>query len=183
MTRMDPIKIAGIKNWPVLLPVLTKVKDICSFLGYCNFYHPFIQEFTHIARPVNKLTKKDAEWTWGEQQYKAFKGLKQCVTSEPVLVHPELDQPFKLELDASGFAISVVLLQCKEDSKKHLVAYYSAMLSAAEHNYNFPHCLESTILGVLCCTKEDIPILGVNFVHPISEARLIWDSWLDLGMQ
>jgi hypothetical protein len=31
---MDPVKIAGIKNWP--MP--TKVKDIRSFLGFCNFY-------------------------------------------------------------------------------------------------------------------------------------------------
>jgi hypothetical protein len=38
MTCMDPIKIAGIKNWPIP----AKVKDICSFLGFCNFYHPFI---------------------------------------------------------------------------------------------------------------------------------------------
>jgi hypothetical protein len=38
MTRMDPVKIAGIKNWPIP----TKVKDVHSFLGFCNFYRPFI---------------------------------------------------------------------------------------------------------------------------------------------
>jgi hypothetical protein len=38
MTRMDPVKIAGIKNWPIP----TKVKDVRSFLGFCNFYRPFI---------------------------------------------------------------------------------------------------------------------------------------------
>jgi hypothetical protein len=38
MTCMDPVKIAGIKNWPIP----TKVKDVHSFLGFCNFYHPFI---------------------------------------------------------------------------------------------------------------------------------------------
>jgi hypothetical protein len=38
MTHMDPIKIAGIKNWPTP----TKVKDVRSFLGFCNFYRPFI---------------------------------------------------------------------------------------------------------------------------------------------
>jgi hypothetical protein len=38
MTRMDPVKIAGIKNWPT--PI--KVKDVRSFLGFCNFYCPFI---------------------------------------------------------------------------------------------------------------------------------------------
>jgi hypothetical protein len=38
MTHMDPVKIAGIKNWPIP----TKVKDVRSFLGFCNFYRPFI---------------------------------------------------------------------------------------------------------------------------------------------
>jgi hypothetical protein len=38
MTCMDPVKIAGIKNWPIP----TKVKDVCSFLGFCNHYSPFI---------------------------------------------------------------------------------------------------------------------------------------------
>jgi hypothetical protein len=38
MTHMDPVKIAGIKNWPTPM----KVKDMCSFLGFCNFYQPFI---------------------------------------------------------------------------------------------------------------------------------------------
>jgi hypothetical protein len=38
MTRMDPVKIARIKNWPT--PI--RVKDVRSFLGFCNFYRPFI---------------------------------------------------------------------------------------------------------------------------------------------
>jgi hypothetical protein len=45
MMCMDPVKIAGIKNWPIP----TKVKDVRSFLGFCNFYHPFIRGFAHLA--------------------------------------------------------------------------------------------------------------------------------------
>jgi hypothetical protein len=60
MTRMDPVKIAGIKDWPTP----NKVKDVCSFLGFCNFYRPFIRGFAHLARPLNELMRKDAEWTW-----------------------------------------------------------------------------------------------------------------------
>jgi hypothetical protein len=60
MTRMDPVKIAGIKNWPTP----TKVKDIRSFLGFCNFYQPFIRGFAHLARPLNELMRKDTEWSW-----------------------------------------------------------------------------------------------------------------------
>jgi hypothetical protein len=51
-------------------------------------------------------------------------------------VHPELDKPFKLKVDASGFVIGTVLLQQKDNGKKHPIAYYSKTLSAAEHNYD-----------------------------------------------
>jgi hypothetical protein len=57
MTHMDPIKIAGVKNWP--MP--TKVKDIHSYLGFCNFYQPFIQGFAHLAHPLNERTCKDTK--------------------------------------------------------------------------------------------------------------------------
>jgi hypothetical protein len=114
MTRMDPVKIAGIKNWPIP----TKVKDVRSFLGFCNFYRPFIRGFAHLARPLNELTRKDAEWSWETRHQKAFKELKRRVTTEPVLAHPILTDPFELEVDTSGFAMGAVLLQKKEDGKK-----------------------------------------------------------------
>jgi hypothetical protein len=132
MTRMDPVKIAGIKNWP--MP--TKLKDVRSFLGFCNFYRPFIQGFAHLTQPLNELTRKDAEWAWETRHQKAFDKLKRRVTTEPVLAHPILTDPFELEVDASGFAMGAVLLQKKEDGKKHPIAYYSKTLSAAERNYD-----------------------------------------------
>jgi hypothetical protein len=132
MTRMDPIKIAGIKNWPT--PI--RVKDVRSFLGFCNFYQPFIRGFAHLARPLNELTCKDTEWSWEARHQKAFEELKHRVTTEPILAHPVLTDPFELEVDASGFAMGVVLLQKKEDGKKHPIAYYSKTLSVAEQNYN-----------------------------------------------
>jgi hypothetical protein len=45
VTRMDPAKIKGIANWPTP----TMVKQVQSFLGFCNFYRPFIYHFSHIA--------------------------------------------------------------------------------------------------------------------------------------
>jgi hypothetical protein len=132
MTRMDPVKIAGIKNWPIP----TKVKDVRSFLGFCNFYRTFIRGFAHLARPLNELTRKDAEWSWESRHQKAFEELKHRVTTEPILAHPILTDPFELEVDASGFAMGAVLLQRKEDGKKHPIAYYSKTLSAAERNYD-----------------------------------------------
>ena len=45
VTCMDPVKFAGIKDWKTP----EKVKDIRSFLGFCNFYHAFIKGFSSIA--------------------------------------------------------------------------------------------------------------------------------------
>jgi hypothetical protein len=114
----------------------TKVKDVHSFLGFCNFYRPFIRGFAHLACPLNELTHKDTEWSWETRHQNAFKELKTRVTTEPVLMHPILTDPFELEVNASGLAMGAVLLQKKTDGKKHPIAYYSKTLSAAEWNYD-----------------------------------------------
>ena len=113
VTRMDPAKIAGIATWPTP----TSVKQVWSFLGFCNFYRPFIYQFSHIARPLNELTRKETPWTWGERQQEAFETLGKRITSEQVLKQPQLEQPFEVEVDASGYAIGAVLMQRDEKGK------------------------------------------------------------------
>jgi len=52
--KIEQEKIKAIKGWK--MP--TKVKDVESFLGFANFYQRFIQNFSHMARPLNKLKGK-----------------------------------------------------------------------------------------------------------------------------
>src|ERR1700744_1034083 len=96
----------------------------------------FIPGFVHKAKPLTILTKKLAEWKWGEEQQAAFEGIKELITSKPVLAHPRLEEPFELEVDMSGYAIGAVLMQRQKDGKRHLVAFFSATLNAAEWNYD-----------------------------------------------
>src|SRR5258708_32681121 len=49
---MDPVKLQGVTDWPQPM----KVKDIQSFIGFVNFYHTFICNFSEIARPLHVLT-------------------------------------------------------------------------------------------------------------------------------
>jgi hypothetical protein len=134
VTCMDLMKVSGIQEWPTP----TSVKQVRSFLGFCNFYRSFIPGFSHLARPLNKLTRKDTLWKWGPEEDKAFafETLRTHVTSEPVLVQPQTDKPFELEVDASGFATGAVLMQRSKDNKKHLVGYYLAMLNNTKRNYD-----------------------------------------------
>ncbi len=56
--------------------------------------------------------------------------------AKPVLAHAKLDDPFKLEVDMSGYMVGAVLLQRKEDGKKHPIGYYSATLNVVQRNYD-----------------------------------------------
>jgi hypothetical protein len=71
ITHMDPAKVKGVANWPT--PSL--VKQVQSFLGFCNFYCPFIYQFSHIAQPLNELTRKDVPWTWEPKRQEVFNEL------------------------------------------------------------------------------------------------------------
>ena len=56
--KMDPVKVMGVVEWPVL----NNKKEVQSFLGFINFYRRFIQDFSHHARPLFNLTKNDVKW-------------------------------------------------------------------------------------------------------------------------
>ncbi len=153
VTRMDPTKIAGVNMWPVP----KNATEVWKALGFFNFYRPFIKDFAFITRPLHKLTRKDQEWQWGQEEQRAFHALKRHVTTEPVLAHAKLDDQFKLEVDASGYAVGAVLLQQKEDSKKHPIGYYSATLNEAQRNYDI---YDLELLAIVMALKNWRPLLA-----------------------
>ena len=63
------------------------------------------------TKPLNELTHKDVPFVWEDKHKVAFNALQDLVTSEPVLQQPQLDKPFKVEVDTLGFALGGVLLQ------------------------------------------------------------------------
>ena len=109
--KMEQYKIKAVKEWKTP----TKVKDVESFLGFTNFYQRFIQNFSHIAKPLNKLKGKK-EWTWNEEHDKVFRELKEKITSQLVLSLPKKEGKFRVETDASGHTIGGVLSQ-EQDGK------------------------------------------------------------------
>jgi transposase InsO family protein len=130
---MDPVKVAGVRDWPVP----RNVTEVKSFLGFINFYRRFVDDFSHIAKPLNQLTKQDTQWSWeanGPEQA-AFNKLKHLITSTPILVLPDQSKHFRLETDASAYATGAVLSQLCDDEKWRPVGFVSKSLSDAERNY------------------------------------------------
>src|SRR6185369_8081478 len=115
--QIEEKKTVDVKNWPI--PI--KKKQVQCFLGFCNFYRRFIKNYTKIAGPLHELTggKKGSRtsFTWGKEQSEAFHQMKEAITSAPVLILPDLDKPFRIEVDASKRAIGSVLTQQDKEGR------------------------------------------------------------------
>jgi len=112
------------------------MKDVQRFVGLCNYYRRFVENFAKIARPLHNLTKKNVQFKWDEKCENAFNELKKRLTSTPLLRHPDPQKPFIVECDASNYAIGSILSQKDENNVLHPVAYHSRSLHDAELNYS-----------------------------------------------
>ncbi|SJL16681.1 uncharacterized protein ARMOST_20210 [Armillaria ostoyae] len=127
--RMDPVKLAGIAEWPTP----TKKKELQSFLGFTNFYRKFIKNYSKVVRALTQLTGK-AEWTWGAVQNQAFQQLKKQMAKDVILYIPNRTGCFRVEADASNGAVGAVLSQ-EQAGIWRPVAFMSKALTATERNY------------------------------------------------
>ena len=82
---------------------------------------------------MNELKGKK-KWKWEEEHQRAFKELKEKITSQLVLSLPRREGKFKVETDASEHAIGGVLSQ-EQDEKWKPIAFLSRTMQPAEQNY------------------------------------------------
>jgi len=79
--EMDPVKVAGVAEWPVP----KSKKELQQFLGFMNFYRRFIWDYSHIAVLLFQLTG-NVVFKWEEEQELAFQELRKLMTQAPILV-------------------------------------------------------------------------------------------------
>jgi len=162
--EMEEDKVAGVLDWPTP----RTVRDVRKFLGLANYYRRFIKNFATLAKPLNMLTRKDEKWKWEKAQQKAFKQLKGIFTTRPLLVAPDLDKEFRVEVNASNFAIGGVLsIKCK-DNKWRPVAYISKSLNEIEQNYEIH---DKEMLVVIQCLEA--------WRHFLEGVKGKFEIWLD----
>uniref|UniRef100_A0A9J8BDC1 Gypsy retrotransposon integrase-like protein 1 n=1 Tax=Cyprinus carpio carpio TaxID=630221 RepID=A0A9J8BDC1_CYPCA len=132
--RMDEGKVDAIRNWPTP----TTLKELQQFLGFANFYRRFIQDYSSITTPLTSLFRnKPKSLSWTPATTEAFNSLKEAFTTAPLLVHPDPDRPFIVEVDASTTGVGAVLSQQQGNpSRLHPCAFFSRKLNPAEANYD-----------------------------------------------
>ncbi|KAM0727554.1 Retrovirus-related Pol polyprotein from transposon 17.6 [Formica fusca] len=162
----DPSKLTAIKEFPTP----KKVKDILSFIGLAGYYRKFIEDFSRIAKPLTKLTKKTEKFEWTMEQQNAFEILKEKLMTTPVLKYPDFTQEFIVTTDASDYAIGAVLSQGKVGNDRP-IAYASRVLSRAEQNYN---TTEKELLAIVWAVKHFRPYVYGRFKIVTDHKPLIW---------
>jgi len=166
---MDPVKVAGVREWPTL----ENKTDVQAFLGFVNFYRRFIRDFSAKARPLFNLTCSEQVWTWSGKEQTAFEDLKTAVTIALVLMSPQDSKPFRVEADSSDFATGAVLSQqSTADGKWHPVAFYSKSLSSVEWNYEIH---DKEMLAIIRALEEWRHFLE-GAIHPVE----IWTDHKNL---
>ncbi|KAK3559696.1 hypothetical protein QTP86_017675, partial [Hemibagrus guttatus] len=125
----------------------------CSFFfGFANFYRKFIRNFSSVAAPLSALTKGNiAGFHWGPEAELAFNKLKCRFTSAPILILPNPEIPFIVEVDASDVGVGAVLSQRGADNKLHPCAFLSHHLTSTERNY---HVGDRELLAVKLALEE-----------------------------
>ncbi len=178
--KMDPSKIEAIDK---LLPPKC-MKDVQIFLGVTGIYRSNIPDYAKIAKPLYDLLKKDVKFEWTLEHQEAFELLKIKLKTYPILRLPNLELPFIVSTDCSGWAIGACLSQIDPETKKeYVVSYASRLLKDTERFYSVA---ERELLAILyslnlwrvyLCNKfkiiTDAKALTFLMTHKSPNARLI----------
>ena len=123
---VDPEKVEAVMSWE--RPKL--VFEIRSFLELAGYYRRFIEDFSRIAAPMTRLTRKEVKLEWDDRCEEAFQELKRRLTSAPILIVPDRGKGYTVYCDASRAGLGCVLIQ-----SGRVVAYGSRQLKNQEQNY------------------------------------------------
>lgn len=80
-------KVAKILLWPCP----ESVTGVRQFLGMASYYRRFIKDFSSIANPLVKLTKKESDFVWDSQCENSFQTLKQILAGPEIMAYPRDD--------------------------------------------------------------------------------------------
>ena len=148
----QPQKVDAIAKWGTP----RSVKDIRSFLGYVNFYRPFVSHLSVLAKPLYDLTAKGVQFKWGEPHQLAFDQIKATLTKDVFLMFPRPEKPYIIHFDASEVGMGAVLQQYDEEGNLRPIEFYSRKWNPAEYNYATP---DKELYSLVSSLRHWYPIL------------------------
>ncbi|KAJ3564557.1 hypothetical protein NP233_g8218 [Leucocoprinus birnbaumii] len=130
----DTARVQKVLDWPIPKS-LTEVR---GFLGTVGTIRIFIKDFATIARPLVRLTKKDVEFEFGEEERLSMEKLKVLTKNSPAIraIDYTSDREVILAVDTSYIAVGYILSQMGLDLKRYPSRFGSLTLSDRESRYS-----------------------------------------------
>ena len=104
---VDPEKVEAVMSWESPKSVF----EIRTFLGLAGYYRRFIEDFSRIAAPMTRLTRKEINFDRDDRYEEAFQELKRRLTSAPIWIVPDRGQGYTVYCDSSRAILGCVLMQ------------------------------------------------------------------------
>lgn len=169
---IKPAHVEIMMNWPVP----KNVKELQSFLGFCNHHSGHMAKFAELADPLNKFLSKMEKsklkrFQLDQSQLEIFDKLKQMMLEAPILKYPHPDRVFILDVDASDTAIAGELLQLI-DGKEYVISFSSFVLTPTQRNYCTTR--RELLSIVRHCNHFRHYLLGRKFICRTDHNSLVW---------
>ena len=105
--RPDTRKVEEIQK----MPEPTDLNGVQRFLGMIKYLAKFLPDLSHDTEPIRRLTHKDTEYKWTDEQAQAFQTVKDKVSSTPVLRYFDHTMELEGQGDASEHGLGFSLMQ------------------------------------------------------------------------
>ena len=105
--KADEDKVKDIRD----IPAPKTVKQVRGFIGATSFFRRFYNNYSKLAEPLIKITRKNAKFEWTPECENSFQSLKSELTRLPYLCYPDMSRDFILYTDCSDSVLGGVLCQ------------------------------------------------------------------------
>jgi hypothetical protein len=137
--EVNPVKVDAIHT----MAKPSNKKDIMKLTGMMAALGCFISKLGEKVLPFFKLFKKAEKFVWDDEAQKAFKALKESLTTPPVMTPPIPKETLLLYISATTNVVSTILVAEREEEGQAYpvqrpVYYVSEVLDDAKTHYTQP---------------------------------------------
>ena len=93
--KPSPEKVEVIQNFPKP----KNIRHLQSFLGICNYYRKFQQNYSELTAKFQHLLSSKNKWKWGKPEDDNFSLIKSKFLNSAVLHHLDFNKRFYLNCD------------------------------------------------------------------------------------
>ena len=169
--EVDPKKIRAILD----MPAPRTEREIIGFLGRLQYVNRFIAKLTNICEPILCLLRKNQPTIWNDDFQRAFKKIKECLLSPPILVPPILGHPLLLYLSVSDMALGCMLAQLDDSRKERAIYYMSKRMLEYEYRYIMIECLCLALVWATRRLKHYVIEYFILLVSQLDPLRYLFD--------